>query len=260
MSNVNIIANHAHVFPKSFREDGTVDSLKALMDECGILKAVAFAPFSDMVENPNSWLAAELNGEDRLLGFGTVDFSKENIKDQVNEIFALGFRGIKLHPAYQKFSLVSEKAFEVYGQAEKLGLLLSFHTGIHWHRIQDYNVILHDEIAYHFKNLKFTMEHVGGYAYFDQAVGVLCNNPKTTFAGLTSVFDWGMNKFWYLNENRLKDLIHLIGAERCIFGLDFPYNDVEKTKHGIAVLNGLGLTDEQKQMIFGGTLTHLLDI
>lgn len=258
MSDIKIFANHAHVFPKSFREDGTVDCLKALMDVCGIEKAVTFAPFSDMVENPNQWLFRELKGENSLFGFGTVDFSKDNVKDQVDEIAALGFRGIKLHPAYQKFNLVSQKAFEVYARAEEHGLVISFHTGIHWHRIQDYNVVLHDEIAYHFKNLKFTMEHVGGYAYFDQAVGVLCNNPENTFAGLTSVFDWEMNKFWYLNETRLKDLIHLIGADRCAFGLDFPYNDIEKTKHGIAVLYKLGLTDVEKQMIFGGTLQKLL--
>ena len=260
MSDIKIFANHAHVFPKSFREDGTIDRLKALMDECGIEKAVAFAPFADMVEMPNRWLHSALKNESRLVGFGTVDFTKDNIKDQVDEIYELGFRGIKLHPAYQKFNLVCEKAFEVYSRAEEHGLVLSFHTGIHWHRIQDYNVVLHDEIAYHFKNLKFTMEHVGGYAYFDQAVGVLCNNSENVFAGLTSVFDWEMNKFWYLNETRLKDLIHLIGANRCTFGLDFPYNDAEKTKHGIAVLNSLGLTEKEKQMIFGGTLSQLINI
>ena len=104
---------------------------------------------------------------------------------------------------------MSEKAFEVYGQAEKLGLLLSFHTGIHWHRIQDYNVILHDEIAYHFKNLKFTMEHVGGYAYFDQAVGVLCNNPKTTFAGLTSVLVFKRKQTERFNSLNWRGALHI---------------------------------------------------
>ena len=38
-----IFANHAHVFPKELRPEGSVDSLMRLMDDCGIEKAVAFA-------------------------------------------------------------------------------------------------------------------------------------------------------------------------------------------------------------------------
>lgn len=35
-----IFANHAHVFPKELRPEGSVDSLMRLMDDCGIDKAV----------------------------------------------------------------------------------------------------------------------------------------------------------------------------------------------------------------------------
>ena len=42
-----IFANHAHVFPKEIRPEGSVESLLRFMDECGIDKAVAFAPFDD---------------------------------------------------------------------------------------------------------------------------------------------------------------------------------------------------------------------
>ena len=42
-----IFANHAHVFPKEIRPEGSVESLMRFLDECEIDKAVAFAPFSD---------------------------------------------------------------------------------------------------------------------------------------------------------------------------------------------------------------------
>lgn len=42
---MRIFANHAHVFPRAVREDGTVDALLRVMDDCGIEKAVAFATF-----------------------------------------------------------------------------------------------------------------------------------------------------------------------------------------------------------------------
>jgi predicted TIM-barrel fold metal-dependent hydrolase len=251
---MEIFANHAHVMPS---KGGELKDLIALMGECEISKAVTFAPFPQDVENPNEWLKKQIAGDSRFVGFGTVDFNAGNFKDQVERIADYGFRGIKLHPAHQRFAIMCPEAQEVYAAAEERGLVLSFHTGIHWHRIRDYDVKLFDEVAYNFKNLRFSMEHVGGYAYFYEAIGVLCNNWHL-FAGFTSVFDWEMNKYWYLNEKQLHDTVHLIGASRCIFGLDFPYNDVQKTKIGIDFIKNMQISEEEKALILGGALKLFL--
>ena len=138
---MKIYAHHAHVFPKSVREDGTVDALLNVMDACSIEKAVAFATFSNFLgpgdEEPNQALAKRIRNEDRLKGFGVIDFSREDLEDQVEAIYQLGFPGIKLHPAFQHFRIDGEKAFRVYAAAQKRDLFLTFHTGIHWHRISD---------------------------------------------------------------------------------------------------------------------------
>ena len=39
-----VFANHAHVFEDAVRPHGSIDRLKALMEEVGIDKVVAFAP------------------------------------------------------------------------------------------------------------------------------------------------------------------------------------------------------------------------
>lgn len=79
---MNIIANHAHVFQPKIKKEGTIKSLKELMDECSIAKAVRFAPFDRHFvsnrDNPNRWLYEQIKNEDDLLGFGTIDFSKDN--------------------------------------------------------------------------------------------------------------------------------------------------------------------------------------
>lgn len=77
---------------------------------------------------------------------------------------------------------------------------ISFHTGVHRARISESHLLLFDEVAFNFKNLKFSMEHVGGYSFFYEAVAVMTNNPKNTYAGLTSVFDRGTNRCWYLGN------------------------------------------------------------
>lgn len=199
---MRIFANHAHVFPRAVREDGTVDALLRVMDDCGIEKAVAFATFPSFLgpgdEEPNRALGARIASEDRLTGFGVIDFTRSDLEEQVEAIAALGFPGIKLHPAFQRFRVDGEPACRVYAAAERLGLFLSFHTGIHWHRIADYNLLLFDEVAYRFPALRFSLEHVGGYCFFHEAVAVMQNNrksPPRIYAGLTSVFDRDANRF-----------------------------------------------------------------
>ena len=100
---MRIFANHAHVFPRAVREDGTVDALLRVMDDCGIEKAVAFATFPSFLgpgdEEPNRALGARIASEDRLTGFGVIDFTRSDLEEQAEAIAALGFPGIKLHPA-----------------------------------------------------------------------------------------------------------------------------------------------------------------
>ncbi len=261
---MKIFAHHAHVFPKEIREDGTVEALMRLMDQCDIEKAVAFAPFYEYFEeagaNPNQWLAGAIKGQDRLYGFGIIDFSRDDMENQTEEILQCGLKGIKIHPAFQKIKIDCEKAFRVYGKAQELGLAVSFHTGIHWHRIADYNTLLFDEVAWHFPKLRFTMEHVGGYTFFNEAVAVLTNNRENVYAGLTSVFDAEMNRFWYLGEERVNELLWQIGAGRCIFGLDFPYNQKKEIREALSCVDRLKATSEEKSKILGGNLADFLGI
>ena len=75
MKSYEIFANHAHVFQEQVRPDGTIGELLRIMDLCGISKAVAFAPFSKYFDDSeysdqNRWLAAQIQNQDRLYGFG----------------------------------------------------------------------------------------------------------------------------------------------------------------------------------------------
>ena len=263
---MSIIVNHAHIFQKEAREDGTVEALKIFMDKCGIDKAVCFAPFSSyfnsLGESPSRWMYEQIKNDDRLLAFGTIDFTKDNLKEQTEEIYQMGLSGIKMHPAFQKFKVDDERACEVYEVAEKRGLPISFHTGIHWHRISSYNTLLYDEVAYKFPNIKICMEHVGGYAFFNDAVAVMSNNMGRVYAGLTSVFHRDTHKYWYLGKEKVKDLIWQTGIEMCVFGLDFPYTKAEQIQDAMKemreCIKELGLGKEAEDKVFGGNLLNMI--
>ena len=278
MSDYKIYANHAHLFPKNTKPNADIDKLKELMDACNIEKAVCFAPFQNQMDmydvstnqNPVDWLANEIKNEPSLVGFGSINFERNDLKDQVKHIKASGLLGIKIHPAYQEVKVDSPQLFEVYEQAEKEDLFLSFHTGLHWHRIRDYQMLLFDEVAYNFPKLRFTMEHMGGYSFFKEALLVMNNNSRDeiqhVFAGWTSI-PMGEDEFgnlrrgvWSLTDDDLCDLIYQTGPKRSMFGLDFPYNGIEKTQKAIDRIKNLPISEEAKKGILGENLKRELKL
>lgn len=276
MSDYRIFANHAHLFPHNTKPNGDIDCLKALLDECEIEGAVCFSPFwhqMDMYahttgQNPCEWTADILKNEPNLVGFGTVDFDRTDLKDQVKKIKSLGLKGIKIHPAAQEVNIAGKELFEVYEQAQEEGLFISFHTGLHWHRIADYQMLLFDEVAYNFPKLRFSMEHMGGYSFFKEALLIMNNYSRNeiqnTFAGWTSIAmetDAMGNEragAWSLTDDQLCTLIHQTGHERSIFGLDFPYKGAAETKAAIDRIKNLPITEEAKRGILGENLRREL--
>lgn len=266
-----IFANHCHIYPKERRPKGTVDALKETMEKCGIEKAVCFAPFpyvmrdAGLTQNNNEFLAEGIKNDERFVGFGTVDFDRDDIADQVRHIAALGFKGIKVHPAAQEISVVGEKAFALYAEAVEQKLFLSFHTGLHWHRIKDYHPLLFDEVAWHFPDLQFSMEHIGGYHFFRDALAVMCNNARHTphanvYAGWTSVTDTDKNDIWSLSDDELLAVIRQTGDEMSIFGTDFPFKNAKKINAAIERFEALPISEEAKDSLFGKNLARALKI
>jgi len=264
-----IFANHAHVFPKEVNEMGSINSLKKVMQKCNINKVVAFAPFPAQIPDKydsNKWLYNKLKKEKNIFGFGIIDFDSDNINEQVEKIVSFGFKGIKLHPAFQKFNVLSEKAYQVYQKAQEHNLFLCFHTCVHWHRLKDYHPLHFDDIAQDFPELKINLEHLGGFSFFQEAVGVISNNipplsskKGNVYGGLTSIFDKKKNPNRYLEKEKINKIIPMIGSEQLIFGLDFPYYQEEEIKKALKYIDTLKLTNEEKDNILYKNLNNLLN-
>jgi predicted TIM-barrel fold metal-dependent hydrolase len=266
-----IFAHHAHVFPESINPSGTIDRLLRMLDQCGIEGAVCFAPFTSQMPGGrhNQWLAGELRSRPRLRGFATLDFQAGKMRDQVKAVQELGFPGIKLHPQIQEWDILDPRAMEVYAAAQDLGLFLTFHSGVHYHRIRDYNVLKFDEVATQFRKLRFSMEHMGGYHFFNDALAILVNNfpppwiknvKCNVFAGLASIFTTHQNRFWYLRPEQIMEIILQSSVDQVIFGLDFPYNLERETEIALKTLRELPISQEDLAKILGGNLRRELGI
>lgn len=277
---ISILANHAHVFPHVINPNATIDRLLRLLDTCGIAQAICFAPFAQQMDGAtagdggagghNAWLARELKQHgDRLYGFGTIDFRRDDIAEQVRASKELGFRGLKLHPNTQRFDILEDKAMQLYAAAEQANLFLVFHSGVHHYRIANYRVTKFDEVAHHFPRLRFTLEHVGGFSFFNEAIAVIFNNIPfppvpgkrgNVFAGLTSCFTPHYLRFWYMPPERLQELLMQVGAEYLIFGMDFPYNLEENVAFGLKRLAEEVPDEATRALILGGNLRRELGL
>jgi predicted TIM-barrel fold metal-dependent hydrolase len=268
---LRVLANHAHVFPESINPKGTIPRLLELMDACGVEQAVCFAPFAHQVEgteiDPIAWLAREIRSNPRLLGFGTIDPRRSDLREQVARCADLGMKGLKLHPNAQKFDILSPALRDVYDEAQRRKLFLTFHTGVHRARLLETQVIRFDEIAWDFPELRFSLEHVGGFHFFHEATAVIFNHIPppwekgkcNVFAGLTSVFTTNYNRFWHLSDEQLRELKAQVGVEQMIFGLDFPYNLEGETRVALETLARVFSPDEQA-LILGGNLRRELRV
>lgn len=104
---------------------------------------------------------------DSLSGFGTVDLANLKPKKLVKEaerIKSYGLKGINLQPIFFDVDPLDRRLYPLYSKAEQLGLIVSFHTGIHYSLHSSFinnNPLFIDQIAVDFPDLKIIACHAG---------------------------------------------------------------------------------------------------
>lgn len=255
---------HAHVYPEaiapkaagSIREfyqlgneamDGRVQTLLEQGTKAGIEKfvilPVALRP--SRTRHINDFILERLDKEPRFYGYGTVHAGMERLCEEVEYIMEKGLRGLKMHPDSQVFAIDDPRLFPVYDMiGDKLPIL--FHMG---DRRFDYS---HPKrlrkVLDLFPKLQVIAAHFGGYTMHDVAAQEL--KDKNCFFDVSS-------SLMFMVEGEAEKYINRYGAERFVYGSDFPMWDpvVEMER-----FMRLKLTDDQKEQIAHKTAEQLLKI
>ena len=256
-----MILNHCHVMPegtfsKTDPLEGSIARLKVWMNELGFEKAVAFAPFaSQMKSDPNQWLLDALAGQKAIYGYATINPADPDAPERLRHFVSRGFVGAKLHPPIFRIQ-INDPAIDPFFQvAEELGIPVQFHTGVHGWFIRKYEPILLDDLAQRHPKLPIIIGHVGGIAFFDQALAVLQNN-RNTYAEVAQTRREEVA--WHISPDRIKLLLRHIGPSRIIYGADYPYNNVAILRDDLAWIRSWGLCAEDEAKILGGNLAKLI--
>ncbi len=240
---MGIIDFHAHVYPEVIAEKAvhSVSSFYSIEIDCPatpddllragrkagvtnyVVQSVANIP--KQVQPINTFIAGECERHPEFYGFGTLHPDMEDLNEEIERIIALGLRGIKLHPDSQQFNMDDPKAMAIYEQIEgRLPLLV--HCGDYRY---DYS---HPKrlaaVLDAFPKLTVVGAHFGGWSLFDLAVEYL--EDRFCYLDVSSSME-------FLGLRRTKELIEIYGADRIVFGSDFPMWDPGKELERLYQLN-----------------------
>ncbi len=229
---------------------GEAEDLLRRCDEVGIEKCVihSVATKPEQVRSINRFLAKTSEAyAGRFLPFGTVHQDCEDMEDVVEEICALGFRGIKLHPDIQKVSLNDPRCMRLF-RACRGRLMVLFHAGDDRYAYSNPAQIL--PVLEAFPDITFIGAHLCGYHVWDEAVSQMAGRFPNLYVDCSS-------SSFAMPPEVFRDYIEAYGTDRVLFGSDYPMWDPrEEYRH----LASLGFSQKTLEDIYWNNAAALLGL
>lgn len=242
-----LIKNSGNVEPHT---NGTASGIIEYLDKNKVDKAVVLniATNPRQQHNVNDF-AASINGE-RLIAFGSVHPDAPDAIDELYRIKELGLKGIKFHPEYQDFYSDDDKMTGIYETAEKLGLIVSFHTGIdigYPEPVHNTPARMAQAISA-FPSGRVVAAHMGGWEMWEET--------EKHLVGKNLYFD---TAFCYsrIPFSIASRIVKNHGADKILLGSDMPWSGTYFERR---LVESFDLTPEDKAGILGENAAKLLGI
>lgn len=208
-----------------------------------VINAVALSP--SPVKKLNDFIAKECAAHPEFTGLGTLHPDMNRPEDEIERIISLGLKGIKLHPDSQNFDMDCKNAMKIYEKLQgRLPVLM--HCGDH--RFDRSHPSRLAKILDTFPDLTVVAAHFGGWSIFDEAVPFV--KDRKCHMDISSSFP-------FIGKEKVHKLICLYGAERLMFGSDFPMWDPVKEYRNFIELP---LTTEQQELILWKNAAKVFNI
>lgn len=261
-----VIDAHCHIYPDKIAvkaagatdkfydvhsfADGTVGMLQREGAKAGIdhfvVQSVATTP--KQVSSINRFIAGSVaNSAGRLTGLGTLHPESDDLQRDVEEIIALGLHGVKLHPDIQGFKIDDWRCLKIYELCEKAKLPILMHTGDSRYDNSNPNRLL--PVLDIYTDLTVIGAHFGGWSLWEEASKQLCGIPNL-YVDCSSSFYW-------LPDDKVKEIIERYGTDRVLFGTDYPmWSPSEELRRFLS----LGYSDEVSRQILSENAVKVFHI
>jgi predicted TIM-barrel fold metal-dependent hydrolase len=228
---------------------GTTADMIERSKKAGVTHSLVFsvATKSAQVSSINRFIADEVEKSQGIFtGLGTLHPDSENLDGDIEEIIALGLKGVKLHPDIQGFKIDDYRCLKIYEKCEgKLPILM--HTGDNRYDFSNPNRL--KPVLEIYKNLTVIGAHLGGWSIWDTAVAEL--------KGFKNFYVDCSSSLYAISPEKATEVIREYGADRVLFGTDYP---MWEPKEELQRFNSLDLNSEEKNAILYKNASRLFDI
>lgn len=258
-----IIDAHTHVWPDRIAEialtanpvpgltargDGKLSGLAGDMSRSGVDVSccLAIANEARHVDRVNEF--ATSTRADNRLAFGTVHVDL-SVEENLSSLRRHGITAVKVHPLFQNYALDHPRLWELFEAfGDEIAVITHVGEGGDAYRNSLSSPAMIRDIAAQFPDLRLVACHFGGYKLLDDAEELLAG------ADIVLETSWppGLST---LRPERVRDLIRRHGAERVVFGSDWPMTSPGEE---IRTIESLGLSDDETKLVLGGTMARIL--
>ena len=243
---VDALAHNAGIVPYA---DGTFAGLQAYERNADKFLLLPIATKPQQTHALNHWAAQHQRG--KALCFGSVHPDSQCLADELDEIVALGLRGIKFHPDYQHFFIDDERHYKLYEMIFARGLHMIFHSGVDLAFPPPFGStpLRLKNLCAAFPNEKIISAHMGGYLMEREGAEILSDvkNLWLDTAYATSI----------LPNHELLEFARAHGTDKVLFATDSPWTDFDAAVS--SVLNA-GFTHEEIQNILYDNAAKLMGV
>ncbi len=225
----------------------------ALMDSCGVDKAIVFSFCSGLLEHQDFVRANGLTsqavqeGASRLIGFCVVNpmFADRTLDEMKRSSAELGLKGLKLHPVlHGGYPVDDEMVFPAIEQAIQLGWPVVCHTDLNNQAATPYRLV---RLAKRYPEVTLIMAHMGLDPAYMEASIQEAKDTANVYVDTSAITD---------SPGIIARAVAQLGSDRVLFGTDAPGLSMEL---GLRKVELADLEDVERRHVLGENALEILD-
>lgn len=257
---------HTHIFPDKIAgktldflssrckttpfTDGTADGLResAQQSRVDISVALPVVTKPSQFKSINRFAAQFLEGE--ILSFGGIHPESGDYKAELRELKKIGFKGIKLHPAYQEMMFNDIRYKRIVSYASELGFIISVHGGYDpgypdcIYNTPQMAAEVIDEVCPE----KLVLAHMGGFRCWEDVERFIVG--KEVYLDTAVVFG-------VIEETQFVRICREHGVNKILFATDSPWSGQMES---VEYVKGLPFSEDEKKQILDENARKLLTL